>query len=102
MLTSRQSTLSARFQPASIDIIQPIKPFLVNERKLDRFRRSVAIILLIEVRADGSVGDIDIKASSGDPRTDAAAVAYVSKLHWRPALRQGNATTMRILYSVTT
>lgn len=43
-----------------------------------------------------------MKASSGDPHTDAAVVAYVVKLPWKPALREGSATTMRILYSVTT
>jgi TonB family protein len=60
----------------------------------------VIVILLIEVRADGSVGDVDVKASGGDAQTDAAAVAYVRKLRWKPAVKKGTATTMKVLFSV--
>lgn len=95
-------TPAAHFRPASIDSTRPIKPFSANSDNLYRARPSATIILLIEVRADGSVGDVEVKASSGDSTIDSAAVAYVGRLHWQPALRDGNATAMRILYSVTT
>lgn len=95
-------TRASHFQPASIDSTRPIKPFSANRGELYRARPSATIILLIEVRADGSVGDVEVKASSGNSQIDAAAVAYVGNLRWKPALREGSATTMRILYSVTT
>jgi TonB family protein len=53
-------------------------------------KSALLVILKILVLADGSVGDAQIVASSGEPQNDSVAMAYV-KANWRflPALLNG-------------
>lgn len=58
------------------------------------------ITMLIQVRADGSVGAVVIKASGGTSLIDAAAEAYVRKIHWKAGTLNGKPVETTILYSL--
>ena len=60
--------------------------------------------LTLQVRADGTVGDVKVAQSSGSERLDDAAVECVSKWHYRPAIKDGKLTdvpwTARVVWSL--
>lgn len=59
------------------------------------------VILDVLILADGRVGDIAVKHSSGVPRLDAAALAAVRRWHYRPARRGGQPVDYRYSQPVT-
>lgn len=62
---------------------------------------SGAVVLRIEVLADGAVGQVDVEVSSGSRQIDAAAVAYVRQLRWNPGRLNGVAQPVWIRWGVT-
>jgi TonB family protein len=63
--------------------------------------RAAAVVLMVEVLADGSVGNIAVERSTGDAAIDAAAMDYVRAASWIPGNLQGQPTAMRIRFAVT-
>lgn len=97
-MTSRVG--NSGMEPAQIDTSQPMQRFIAA--KMDGFRgkRAAVVTFLVEVRADGSVGQIEIKASSGAQSLDEAAEAYVRRLRWKPAIAGNVPIAMKVLYSL--
>ena len=60
----------------------------------------VYVVLLVEVLNDGSVGDVQVRASGGNSTIDAAALKYARALHWRAGTLDGNPASMRALLGV--
>lgn len=63
----------------------PLYPQLSRKKK-----EQGTVLLLILVKADGTVGDIQLKSSSGYPRLDQAAKQAVKRWQFQPALKAGN------------
>lgn len=42
----------------------------------------VTVVLRVEVRGDGSVGQVQVDVTGGSPQVDDAAIAYVRSLQW--------------------
>ena len=63
----------------------PLYPQLSRKKK-----EQGTVLLLILVKADGTVGDIQLKSSSGYPRLDQAAKQAVKRWQIQPALKAGN------------
>jgi hypothetical protein len=63
-----------------------------NEAVVTDRAAASGLVLKLLVRSDGSIGDAQVSASSGDPATDSAGLAYV-KAHWRflPAMLRDTA-----------
>jgi TonB family protein len=59
------------------------------------------VVLSVQVLADGSVGQLSVISSSGNPAVDEEAMSYVLSLHWIPGSRNRHATDMRISWPVT-
>lgn len=74
---------------------------LLNNRppsypRLSKRRREEGLVILeLLVLADGSVAGVTVKTSSGFPRLDKAALVAVSKWHYTPATRNGEAVAYR-------
>ncbi len=62
---------------------------------------SATVVLLIEVRPDGSTGSSEVSKSSGNSAADAAAIRYARTLHWIPGTRDRRAQSMRVRFPVT-
>ena len=62
----------------------PVYPRTAVNRELEG-----RVELLVEVRPDGTVGEITVKRSSGHEILDRAAIAAVRKWHFVPAYAQG-------------
>ena len=60
-----------------------------------------AVVLLVEVQADGSVGEVIVDASDGTAAMASAAIAYARALRWIPGSVQRRPCLMRIRYAVT-
>lgn len=56
-----------------------------------RLREEGLVVLEILIRADGSVGEIKLKASSGFKRLDEAAINAVKRWRYQPATQGGQA-----------
>jgi protein TonB len=54
----------------------------------------------LTVTSTGGVEDVRIDESSGDSRLDQAALDYVQRLKFRPAMREGKAVPLRITRNV--
>lgn len=63
----------------------PLYPLLSRKKK-----EQGTVLLLILVKADGTVGDIQLKTSSGFSRLDQAAKQAVKRWQFQPALKDGN------------
>jgi TonB family protein len=63
--------------------------------------QSATVVLVIEVRPDGSTGSSEISKSSGNSAADAAAIQYAQTLHWIPGTRDRRARSMRVRFPVT-
>jgi TonB family protein len=59
------------------------------------------VLLVIEVLADGSVGDVSVSRGSGSPAADSAATEYARLLRWTPGTVDHQARAMRITLPVT-
>jgi TonB family protein len=59
------------------------------------------VVLSVQVLADGSVGQLSVISSSGNPAVDEEAMSYVLSLQWTPGSRNRHATDMRISWPVT-
>ena len=57
-----------------------------------RLREEGVVVLEIFVKADGSLGDMRLKKSSGYARLDEAAQGAVRRWHFIPAKRNGEPT----------
>jgi protein TonB len=62
----------------------PLYPQLSRKKK-----EQGTVLLLILVKADGTVGEIKLHRSSGYPRLDQAAKQAVKRWQFQPALQQG-------------
>lgn len=62
---------------------------------------SVTIVLSVEVLADGSVGQVSVQSSSGNPSVDLEAIALARAVRWVPGTLHRHAISMRVQYSVT-
>ncbi len=62
---------------------------------------SVTVVLSVEVRADGSVGEVGVLTGSGNPAVDGEAVRYALAIRWVPGSWLGHAVAMRIRFPVT-
>jgi hypothetical protein len=93
------NTEISHFEPAKLDPSRSIDRFVFADGG-SRHATST-ITLLIEVLVDGSVGQVEIKASAG-AELDAAAQSYVRRLHWVPGIVAGKPTAMKVLYSLST
>jgi hypothetical protein len=91
------SSENPRFEQAKLDPSRPAPQFVATVNG----HRGVplTITLLVEVLADGSVGQVEVKASAGAD-LDAAAESYVRKLPWMPANVGGKPIAMKVLYSL--
>lgn len=63
--------------------------------------QAATVVLSIEVRADGTVGDVSVLNSSGNVAVDEEAIVYVHMLHWIPGSVNRHARAMRIRWPVT-
>jgi TonB family protein len=63
--------------------------------------QTVTVVLVIEVKADGSTGSTDVAKTSGNSAADAAAIQYARSLHWIPGTKDRQALSMRIRFPVT-
>jgi protein TonB len=75
--------------PPRVDATQlnnPIPPYPAASRRLGEEGK---VLLDVYLLADGTVGQIKIKVSSGYPRLDEAALAAVKRWHYVPASRGG-------------
>ncbi len=88
---------TSRFAPAKLDSSRPVAKFAAAQ--IGARHASSTITLLVEILEDGSVGQIEIKASAG-AELDAAAKSYVRRLHWTPANVGGKPAAMKVLYSL--
>lgn len=91
---------STHLVPPMLDPAKPLKRFSVPRMAEARNPGVSTVILLVEVLADGSVGNITVQMGTGSAEIDAAAMAYVRGLHWRPAVIDGSPAPMRVLYGV--
>ena len=62
---------------------------------------AATVVLSVQVLSDGSVGEVQVQASSGDSRVDTEAVVYARALQWIPGTEKLRAQTMRVSVSVT-
>lgn len=88
---------SAHFEPAQADSSRSVTNLMVDP--VGGRHASKTITLLVEVLADGTVGQVEIKASAG-AELDALARRYVRGLRWTPANIDGKPATMKVLYSL--
>jgi protein TonB len=75
--------------PPRVDASQlnnPIPPYPSISRRLGEEGK---VLLDVDILADGSVGEVKIKTSSGYPRLDQAALEAVKHWHYVPASRGG-------------
>ena len=80
---------------------QPVDPSTFARRAGLAQGQSASLVLTVEVLPDGRVGTVEITRSTGDPKVDAAAVAYARLLRFIPGTREHRAETMRVSISVT-
>jgi len=73
-----------RTEPVVTKRVSPEYPRRAVERDLEG-----KVLLLVEVRPDGSVGEIEVKESSGHAILDRAAMEAVRAWHFSPALVRG-------------
>ncbi|MHC4471440.1 MAG: energy transducer TonB [Planctomycetota bacterium] len=73
-----------RTKPVAEKRVSPDYPRRAVERELEG-----KVLLLVEVLPDGSVGEIEVKESSGHDILDRAAAKAVREWHFRPAYVQG-------------
>jgi TonB family protein len=62
---------------------------------------SVTVVLSVEVFSDGSVGQVSVQSSSGNPSADLEAIALAREMRWFPGTLRRHALGMRVQYSVT-
>ena len=62
---------------------------------------SATVILDLEVRPDGTIGNVEVLKSSGSLEADEAAMLYVHMLHWIPGSVDRHARAMRVRWPVT-
>ncbi len=62
---------------------------------------SVTIVLRVDVLPDGSIGDVSVQSSSGNPAADLEALALARARRWIPGTLHQHAVAMRIQYVVT-
>lgn len=65
-----------------------------------RPKGSAAVVLEVEIRADGTVGTVTVVQSDGHAAIDAAAIAYVRSLRWIPGTVDHQPAAMRIRFPV--
>lgn len=80
---------------------QPMDTCLFARRAGLRGREARVVILIIEVRPDGSVGSIDLWRSDGSSIIDKAAIEFARSLHWIPGTRDHRPQAMRVDLPVT-
>ena len=61
---------------------------------------SAAVILEVEILADGKLGIVSVFQSAGDSRVDAAAIEYTRSLRWIPATKDHQPVSARIRFPV--
>lgn len=62
---------------------------------------SVTVVLSVEVLPNGSVGQVSVQSSSGNPSVDLEAVALARDMQWLPGTLRRHAVNMRVQYPVT-
>jgi TonB family protein len=62
---------------------------------------SVTVVLSVEVRSDGSVGQVSLLNPSGNSSVDLEAMAFARSVHWVPGTVNRHATAMRVQYTMT-
>ena len=62
--------------------------------------QSATVLLVLEMLADGSVGDVSVRRSSGSLAADSAAIEYARLLRWTPGTIDHRAQAMRITFAV--
>ncbi len=77
--------------PPQADVSNLNNPAPVYPTPSRRLREQGTVILEVLVKADGSLGDLRLKTSSGYSRLDEAALRAVKNWHFVPAKRAGTA-----------
>jgi TonB family protein len=62
---------------------------------------SITVVLSVEVLPDGSVGQVSVQSSSGNPSADLEALALARDMRWVPGTLRRHAVSMRVQYSMT-
>ena len=78
-----------RAPPPSASPVAEKSPRPTDPARAVRRNLEGRVLLLVEVRPDGSVGEIRVKESSGHAILDQAAQRAVREWHFRPALARG-------------
>jgi periplasmic protein TonB len=71
-----------------------VQPRAVSSGRIGRVRGKV--VLAVEVRPNGRVGDVDVLSDSANPDLEDAAISAVKRWRYRPALRDGIPTPARL------
>jgi len=88
------------FTAPRIDAKNKDNPPPVYPRIARRLGQEGVVLLEIQILANGSVGDIKLKKTSGFARLDEAAIAAAKSWHYLPATQDGKAITFWYEHSV--
>lgn len=88
---SVDSSASAAVTPPRSDAAHLNNPKPVYPAVSRRLKEEGSVVLEVFIQADGSVGDLRVKRSSGFPRLDEAALAAVRRWKYLPARRGSEA-----------
>jgi TonB family protein len=95
--------------PGVIGAVSTPRPVLSENNDTDLFARraglkpgeAMTVVLSVQVLAEGSVGQLSVISSSGNPAMDEEAMSYVLSLRWIPGSHNRHATDMQIAWPVT-
>jgi TonB family protein len=95
--------------PGVIGAVSTPHPVLSQNDDTDLFARraglqpgeAMTVVLSVQVLAEGSVGQMSVMSSSGNPAVDEEAMSYILSLGWIPGSRNRHATDMQIAWPVT-
>lgn len=90
-----QKPIEPRLIPPNADASDLNNPAPVYPRISRRLGEKGIVVLTLSVKADGSVGEVSVKTSSGYKRLDEAAIKAIKRWHFIPASQAGKPVAYR-------